>query len=199
MKWSMTQIEEWRTVNKKKMQAQGGIRMNNQHHNQKWVRPGVGKFKVNVDASVKQNQNSFVVGMVLRNHQGHYITGKTMRIMGSVQVVKAEVTAIFEALKWLEELPVAEVIIESDSLLGVKAITQNYTNYMNYMLGTLVQQCKELITTRGGISIEFVRKRANKVAHELAKFPCEPNSFIVISSPPYYLLETIMLDALINE
>lgn len=114
-----------------------------------------------------------------------------------MQVVEAEVMTIYEALKWLDDLPVAEVIIESDSLLGVKAVTQSYTNYME--MGTLVQQCKDIIMTRGGISVEFVRKQGNKVAHELAKFPCEPNSFIVISSPSYYLLEKIMSDALINE
>lgn len=56
-----------------------------------------------------------------------------------------------------------------------------------------------MIIARDGVSVEFVKKRANRVAHELAKISCERNSFIVIPSPPYYLLETIMLDALINE
>lgn len=36
-----------------------------------------------------------------------------------MQVVEAEVMTIYEALKWLDDLPVTEVIIESDSLLGV--------------------------------------------------------------------------------
>lgn len=118
----------------------GGLRTVQQQHKDKWTRPNMGVFKVNVDAAVKQNQNHYAVGMVLRNHEGKYISGMKVRIEESVQVVEAEVRAIFDALKWLEELSMAEVIIESDSLLGVKALTQSYTNYME--LGTLVQQCR---------------------------------------------------------
>lgn len=95
---------------------------------------------MNVDASVKQGQNTFALGMVRRNHERQYVAGKTARFRGSVQVVEAEVMAIFEALRWIEELQVAEVIIESDSLLAVNAVNKDYMNYME--LGTVVHQCK---------------------------------------------------------
>ena len=135
--------------------------------------------------------------MVLRNHEGQYISGKTARFQGSSSVLEAEVVAIYESLKWVEDLCVTEVAIESDSLLGVTAVNKDFLNYME--LGTLVQQCKDLLRNRGDISVKFIRKQANKVAHELAKISCVSNSYVVISSPPSYLLETILSDALIIE
>ena len=102
---------------------------------------------------------------------------------------------IVEALSWLHDFPGIEVELESDSMLSVKAITGEQINLLE--LGALVQQCKDMIRSRGGVSVNFVRKRANKVAHKLAKFPCELNSFIIFQSPPQFVLGTLLSDALI--
>ena len=75
-----------------------------------------------MDASVKQGHNSFVIGMVLKNHEGNYISGKTARFQGPTSVVEVEIVAIYEGLKWVEDLRGTEVVVESDSLLGVNAV-----------------------------------------------------------------------------
>lgn len=61
-----------------------------------------------------------------------------------------------------------------------------------------MQQCKNIICRNVGFSLVFVRKHGNKVAHLMAKIRCEVNNFVVMSSPPLSLLETILLDALLN-
>lgn len=195
MSWSMQQIEEWKAANRKKDKVQVEGTTASAQQELRWNRPREGTFKLNVDASVKQNQDHFAVGMVLRNHEGRFVAGKAARFRGVVQVLEAEVMAIFEALKWLEDMHPMEVMIESDSLLAVRAMNKEYLNYME--LGTIVKQCKEMIASKGNISIHYIKRQANKVAHELAKIPCEPNSFVVIQSPPDSLLETILSDAMI--
>lgn len=79
VRWSRSQIEEWRAVNRKKLRNQNRLMIDQQLYKDKWSRPGIGKFKVNVDAAVKHNQNYYAVGMVLRDHEGRYITGKAVR------------------------------------------------------------------------------------------------------------------------
>lgn len=180
----------------KKRQLNGGNQGGNlQQRRQRWEKPDAGVFKLNVDATVKEDQNFYSMGMVLRDSQGRFIAGKTKKVAGAVKVVEAETTAILEGLIWLEELPIGPVIIESDSLLSVNAINKNHLNFQE--IGNMVQHCKEIMRCRGEVSVVFGRKHVNKVAHKLAKFPCELNNFVVDLSPPLYLLETLVSDAMI--
>lgn len=49
---------------------------------QNWVAPGEGDLKLNVDASVVEGSMSFTVRMVLRDHKGHFVEGRNLRIAG---------------------------------------------------------------------------------------------------------------------
>lgn len=163
---------------------------------QKWEKPEVNQVKVNVDASVVGGQDWFAIGMVIRNHQGQYMLGKVMRFAGHVSVMEAELTGIQEAMLWSQEMASAEakVTIESDSLLSVKAINQGHSNLLE--LSDLVQHCRDILKNNNRIIISHVKKQVNKVAHYLAKFSCELNDFILYTSPPSALLETILADDL---
>ncbi|XP_074324245.1 uncharacterized protein LOC141661162 [Apium graveolens] len=154
----------------------------------------MGSRKMNVDAAIKEGQNSFSVGLVLRDDKGQYIAGKTRHFSGSVQVVEPETISILEGMLWLEDLPTGPIIIECDSLLNVNAINKICLNFLE--LGHLVQHCKNIINSREGVLLVFARKHANKVAHLLAKYPCELKSFVINLSPPSCLLETLLSDAL---
>lgn len=60
---------------------------------------------MNVNAAVKEGQNSFSVGLVLRDDKGQYIAGKTRHFAGAVVVAEAETVAILEGLLWIDDLP----------------------------------------------------------------------------------------------
>lgn len=91
------------------------------------------------------------------------------------------------------ELGRENVEIESDSLLTVQAIVGGTDNYLE--VGSMLQECRSLISNRPDISISFVKKQANKVAHLLARVPCEVNCFNDFLSPPQLVLESILYDA----
>lgn len=188
----MKHISDWREVNKKKTQAYTSRNQNLNQQNQTWSPPTRGELKINVDASVFEGEDSFTIGMVLRNHQGHFIKGKTMRLAGRVSVLEAESSAILEGLMWSQEFRANYIIIESDSKLSVDAIGKPGDNRLE--LGNIMKQYRDIIRSRCGLSVDFVRKRANRVTHRLARIPCELNSFIVISSPPVFMLETLLSD-----
>lgn len=46
----------------------------------KWKPPEVGHLKINVDASLSQETESFALGMVIRDDKGGFIKGKITRL-----------------------------------------------------------------------------------------------------------------------
>lgn len=70
-----------------------------------------------MDASVFNGEDSFSIGMIIRDHAGVFIRGKTMRFAGKVAVAEAEAVGVLEALSWIKEFPSQPVVIETDSLL----------------------------------------------------------------------------------
>ncbi|XP_074363909.1 uncharacterized protein LOC141704585 [Apium graveolens] len=194
--WSLSHVREWSIVQRKRKQQGVSHGRRVQHQVHRWEKPPTGVLKLNVDASVKEGQNFFSIRMVLRDSQGHFIAGKTGKFEGAVQVVEAETTAILEGLLWIKDLTAGPVIMESDSLLYVNALNNNILNW--FEVGNMVGQFKEILRARSGVSIIFGRKQVKKVAHVLAKLPCDLNSFVISLSAPSCLLETIMSDIMIQ-
>lgn len=116
--------------------AATGENVGRQYNITKWQYPAPVSLKLNVDASVVEDQNSFSLGMVIRNHQGDYIIGKVMRCAGKVPVLEAELTGIVEAPAWAQEVTDGDVVIESDSLLSVNLVKDGQENLLE--LGDLV-------------------------------------------------------------
>ena len=65
---------------------------------------------------------SFSVGMVIRDHQGALIRGRTSRTAGVLSAFEAKVWGVREALQRLLILQVKDVEIECDSSLTVTAL-----------------------------------------------------------------------------
>lgn len=129
----MQHITEWKKVNRRKLQCSTGSKGVIQQH-KKWLCPEVGEFKINVDASVFMGENYFSVGMVLRNHKGEYINGKTLCFTGQVSVMEADLVDILEGLLWAEELNSGAIKVESDSKLSIEAINNNAVNLLSWAI-----------------------------------------------------------------
>ena len=148
-----------------------------------------------MDASVYAGQNYFSIGMVTRNHQGHYVEGKTMQFGECVPMMEAELVEIAEALKWIGEVPMrTQVTLESDSLLSIDAINSSNNNLLE--MGNLISLCREFLKRRNGVKVGYIRKQANRLVHSIARIPCKSNSFVENMSPLSFLLETFMYDYL---
>ncbi|XP_074357577.1 uncharacterized protein LOC141697194 [Apium graveolens] len=162
------------------------------HYPQKWKPPDVGRLKLNVDASVHVNAADFSIGLILRDHMGQFVAGKVKCIARSGNVLEAKATAILEGLKWIVDMNYRNVEVESDSLVSVKAIQNGSENFLE--VGHLFEDCRAYFKSRGDLSISFVKRQANKVAHLAARFPCLPDCQNIFLSSPSILLETLMYD-----
>lgn len=196
MQWSINQVRQWQEV--QVVRSSNDVIGMPSHRPELalWNAPATGKLKVNVDASVVSGASSFAIGMVLRDHLGGFCNARNLRREGEISVFEAEAYGVLEAIRWVHDLGISNVEIESDSLLTVQAILQGTTNY--HEVGNLLYESRILISDRPDISIAFIKKQANKVAHMLARVPCEVNCSNVFPSPPQLVLESIMYDALMS-
>ena len=95
--WSKKHIDEWQAANKKPVILQNSGESSTAG-SIKWKPPEVDQLKINVDVALSTGQNSYAVGMVIRNHHSQYRAGKTMRFAGMVSVLEAELKRILEAI-----------------------------------------------------------------------------------------------------
>lgn len=156
--------------------------------------PGVGQFKLNVDASFFSRADTISISMVLPEHNGSFIAGKVLRLMAPRSVFEAETIGVREALSWIisRQLHGRSVLVETDSLLTVQALKSSATNY--FEVGDVIANCQAQLQRLVSTTVTFIRKQSNRVAHEIARLPCLVNCQNEFTSPPSCLLETLLYD-----
>ena len=132
------------------------------------------------------------MGLVLRDHSGTLVAGKTICKLMVSSVFEAEATAILEGLQWLINMTVDKVIIESDSFLSVKALQNSQENLLE--VGNILSACQSILDSRPEFSVSFVKRQANRVAHVATRIPCSLNCQNIFSTPPSLLLEPLLYD-----
>lgn len=192
METSCRNVQEWRKAKERTKSSNGGINRVRECGNHRWRPPEQGKLKVNVDASVFSQAENFKIGMVIRDHNGEFVEAKILSLSCPSTVLEAESIGVKEALAWVMQRGDSNVVLETDSLLTVKAILSN----KKYLLevGHVIEHCRMLVNVVPGFSVNHVRKQGNKVAHSLARIPCVTNCFHVFTSPPPHMLETLLND-----
>ncbi|XP_074355227.1 uncharacterized protein LOC141693936 [Apium graveolens] len=135
----------------------------NNKENVKWVRLDRGKYKVNVDADIVKGSISFTIGMLLRDHTGFFLVGRTIKLNRPVSVMEAETTGIEEAMVWITSKGITDICIESDSLLPVQAI--NGTTVFQSEVGHSINVCRSILAVRIDIYAQHVRRLANRASH----------------------------------
>ncbi|XP_074323988.1 uncharacterized protein LOC141660906 [Apium graveolens] len=153
-------------------------------------------MKVNIDEHVIAEFSWFSCGLILKDDEGKFIRARTPMFAGVVPVIEAEAIEALEVTRWINSLGMHNVDIESDSLNTVQALNSALENYLE--VGVIFQECRRLLDERRDILVSFVRKQANKVAHLVARVPCEVNCFIDIMTPPQSVLEHLVSESLMN-
>lgn len=184
MDWSNKFFTDWNSATSRRNNRQNSDTKISPQLPQKWKPPDFECMKLNVDASVRVGASDFSIGLIIRDHRAHFVAGKVMCIARTGTVLEAEATAILEGLKWIVSMQYSNVMIESDSLISVNAIQNRSENFLE--VGHLFEDCRAYLHSRGDLSISFVKRQANKVAHMLARFPCLPNCQNVFLSPPLF-------------
>ncbi|KAJ8765805.1 hypothetical protein K2173_015611 [Erythroxylum novogranatense] len=161
----------------------------------RWSKPAHDHLKLNVDGALFDNL--FVgLGIVVRDSLGSFISAMQVAIPGHFAANTVEVMAIREALSWIKDVGWSPTILESDAQSCVRAILD--PNYMDESaFGLLVFDCKSLLTEVRDVSLVFIRRSANGIAHRLARAVIILTDKVVWSHrPPMCIYDSIRLESL---
>ncbi|MCH84206.1 60S ribosomal protein L23 [Trifolium medium] len=112
-------LYQWRFVRQKEDKASN----NSDNNIMRWQPPLSGEVECNIGAALFKDQHKFGIGMCIRNDQGIFMRARTMWFNGRIpSPAEAEAWALKEAITWLRELELTQMVIELDCLLVVNAI-----------------------------------------------------------------------------
>jgi ribonuclease HI len=132
-----------------------------------WEKPEENWLKCNIDGAIFTSEGKFGIGICFRDSHGSLVQAHTMVFPFEVTSTECEASALKHALLIATAYGFERVIFESDCQTVVNAITNDY-RYENE-LGTLLSTCKSILTANASYNIAFVRRQANRVAHNLAR------------------------------
>uniref|UniRef100_A0A803PJ47 Reverse transcriptase domain-containing protein n=1 Tax=Cannabis sativa TaxID=3483 RepID=A0A803PJ47_CANSA len=133
----------------------------------RWVPPLLNTIKVNIDASIFASENRFGFGWLARDHEGRVLFASAVAHQVAVEPVMAEAIGLKEVLSWLKTNDYPQVVVESDCQVLINAIQNKVTMY--YPFGLIVVDCVSLLNVLRSVTLNFVRRSANKAANFLAR------------------------------
>lgn len=134
---------------------------------QSWVKPQPNTIKVSVDAAIFAEREEYGFGLIARDSEGELRQAETKIFKGIVSSVVAEAMAIKEALSWIDRMRWSKVSLESDCLVVIQAIRSKVK--MRSCLGGIIEECRWYLKSLNKVSLYFVKRSANTVAHTLAR------------------------------
>lgn len=114
-----------------------------------------------------ERESAYGFGIVARDSLGHIVDLRARYQGGTYPAEVVEALGIKEALSWLKDKGWNKVDIETDSMVTVKAIFSN--QIMSSTFGLVIRDCKSSLSVLNNVSIRFVRRSVNRVAHFVAR------------------------------
>ncbi|XP_060964883.1 uncharacterized protein LOC133033858 [Cannabis sativa] len=186
-------LNQWRNAQKRRMGSllvPSESSMELEH----WVKPVMGKIKVNVDGAIFAGDGQFGAAGVARDYQGRFMEGFTVLRAGQVDSALAELMGVKEALSWIKRKQWGPVEVETDSLVVVQAIQSTVT--IPSPFGLQVAACRSLLADLPSVTITFVKQSVNKAAHWLARSSClYPDRIFSEDNVPTDFLSIVMDDS----
>jgi ribonuclease HI len=154
-----------------------------------WTKPQSGYIKCNVDAALFNNNTTMAYSLCFRDSTGALLIGKSEYLHLSVSVLEAESLGLLHSLKMTISNSMHNVTFETDSKTLADALSAR--NILSNEFGDLVFECKSLLYSNSDYVVSFVRRQANKVAHNIARVALShpsPHTFQEASSTLYPLI-----------
>ena len=109
-----------------------------------WHAPDNGILKANTDGATFENDGGLGIGVVIRDHNGNFIAGRSCRTQGNFSAEVIEALAIQEGCHLAQELDLHNIIIESDAQVIVQAIQEGHCE--GPCIGHILFHIRELLT-----------------------------------------------------
>ncbi|KAL8496432.1 hypothetical protein ACS0TY_020229 [Phlomoides rotata] len=117
-------------------------------------------------------------GLVLCNNFGSHVCSRSLTLPGLYSSDEGEAIGLFEALNWIKELDLRDVIIEMDAKLVVDAFNVVHKKSPT-IFEDIIDACRHIFMSHPYCKVVWVGRQANFMAHHLAKIARNfPSPFI---------------------
>ncbi|XP_031121078.1 uncharacterized protein LOC116024322 [Ipomoea triloba] len=124
-------------------------------------------LKLNVDAAIDQNRNKMGFGFVIHDSMGCFITARCLPWRAAFNPPKPEVMGIRKALKWIRDLGIDNLQLESDCQQAILGIFHSYDSVSYFDI--LLDDVRYIASSFVNLSFLFAKRSTNRVAHCLAR------------------------------
>jgi len=165
-------LEEWRAAqdirsrnsNQTTVPQVRSIRQEEDH----WKKPTPDRYKCNIDASFSTSLNKAGLSMCLRDDDGAFVLARTEWFAPLYDIDVGEVVGLHTTIDWISNQQFHNVDFVLDCKRVVDCVDSSLDESNEF--GCIITACKQLLKNRFQNShVEFNRRQANRVAHELAQ------------------------------
>ncbi|XP_037497747.1 uncharacterized protein LOC105631774 [Jatropha curcas] len=176
-------LASWKKAQLKLLDSDTG---NNASADSQWFPPPTGTFKMNFDAALLPSASHGAVGAVLSNCHGGFVSAATSSMHGCSSPVVAEAQALRKVLSWvLSGHPTLTIQVETNRLQVYHAMRSSVHDWSEF--GVVISECKLLIVQLSNVTLAWIGRQANDIAHVLAKSVPSGACFQTWDSVPAYI------------
>ncbi len=143
-----------------------------------WKAPPLHSIKFNIDAAI--THTGAIIAAVARYSDGA-IFQCWMKHLPTADPCIAETTALVWALELARAVNLSDILIESDAKISVDAF-HGVADYIPWKIQSLISNARTLALKFSSVSLNWVCREANGVAHSLAKFATSQPKFLLCNS-----------------
>ncbi|KAL8109427.1 hypothetical protein AgCh_025503 [Apium graveolens] len=131
--------------------------LNEEDGDERWMIPQENKIKVNCDAAIFEETNTYSYAFIGRDHAGAVLEAKSVCRMGNIAPENAEAIGVREALSWIKEQEIQNARVETDCVVVVQAMRGSVIPRSYF--GRIINECSALLRELEGknISVKFVK------------------------------------------
>lgn len=132
------------------------------------MKPKTNFMKCNIDVSFCTIDKLVGSGIIIRDHNGHFVKAQTIQITPILQGQEGKAKALLHSINWIIELGLVNVIFEMDDVIVVDAFNNPKVDDMSEF-GSTIYDCHKLVDEYlPNSTVVFAMKKANKAASVLA-------------------------------
>ena len=134
------------------------------------------------------------VGCVIKDDSRCLVRAFTRTTSGCPAPNKVEAHALKEALHWIIQLQLSNIIVEMDCKCVVDAFHSHKVDLSEFCC--LIADCRRLAPFVENLTLSFAKRQANSTAHALARatqFHVSPSSWL---KAPTFLVDALTADVL---
>lgn len=133
----------------------------------RWKKPPAGVTKLNWDAAIDKQGNRMGVGIIARDQNGDVVGAMCLTKPFLTDPATAEAVRVWQSVEFSRQMRLANIVFEGDSLEVVNALKNEDSCWTRY--GMMINDAKKGLLCIPKWEVTHVKRRANAVAHTLAK------------------------------